>query len=428
MEGVIQIRGLAIEFDGTEATLERIKAGIPAATRALLTDAFRLDQSDPTSMVLRVEPDSTRTLTQEEYRAARDSIQGLAEVEPYAIVQGMLEPRIDSSETTAEFESFGYPSSDLPGTEDPLWHHERAGVSAAHALGATGMGVLVGHPDTGYTDHWELSSPRIRADIGHNFVEDSADPTDLLHGGNPGHGTATASVLMSGLADRGDLEPEEVAGVALGAELVPIRTIRHVALIAFHDVARAIHHAVDQGCHVISMSLGGVRVFPFDGLKKAVRRARDNGVIVVAAAGNAPAKDVVAPANLDDVIAVAATTIKDEPAVWSCRGPEVDLCAPGESVWRAHINGKGAKGTGRGHGTSYATAMVAGAACLWLQHHERDSLLGMYGRRGLVAAFKQILTTPGQGVRRPPAWDTERWGAGILDARGLLDAPLPPPR
>jgi len=425
MERAAQIRGLAIEFDGTEDTLGRIRSALPASTSARLTESFRLNEQDPSSIVLRVAPGST-PLTQIEYRNARDAIQKWAEIEPYAVVPGILEPRIDRADTTPEFESFGYPSTDLPGTENPRWQHQKAGIVGAHDLGATGAGIRVGHPDTGYTDHWELTPARVLHRLGRNFVEDNDDASDPLESGNPGHGTATGSVIMSGVVDRTVQAPEEVLGVAIEAELVPIRTIRNVALIAFHDVARAIHHAIDQGCHVISMSLGGVRVFPFDGLKKAVRRAHDKGVIVIAAAGNAPAKDVVAPASLDDVIAVGATTIRDEPAVWSCRGPQVDLCAPGESVWRAHIDTSGAKDTGRGHGTSYATAMVAGAACLWLQHHGREELLASYGPRGLVTVFKQILTTPGKGVRQPNGWDTERWGAGILDAQGLLTTDLPP--
>ncbi len=78
---------------------------------------------------------------------------------------------------------------------------------------------------------------------------------------------------------------------------------------------------------------------------------------------------------------------------------------------------------GRGEGTSYATALVGGAAACWLSHHGRDALIAKYGLANVPIVFKEVLM--GSGVRKPPGWDTTTAGAGILDARALLATPLP---
>jgi len=81
---------------------------------------------------------------------------------------------------------------------------------------------------------------------------------------------------------------------------------------------------------------------------------------------------------------------------------------------------------GNGNGTSYATALCAGIAVLWLARHAA-ALDALYAGApwARVAAFKSLLTAPGI-CETPPGWDTTRFGAGIYRADRLLAAPLPP--
>ena len=60
---------------------------------------------------------------------------------------------------------------------------------------------------------------------------------------------------------------------------------------------------------------------------------------------------------------------------------------------------------------------------LWLSHHGRASLVARYGAARLAGVFMELLIT--RGVRTPPGWRTDEWGAGIVDAARLLAAPLP---
>lgn len=317
-----------------------------------------------------------------------------------------------------------------PGTEGNYqWSLDTLRVPQAWALfeaRTPGAGLVVGHPDTGYTTHPEIVGPRLRVADGYDFEDDRADPRDPLAAGvlrHPSHGTSTSSLIMSARGlQPGSAGPAFVSGTAPGASLIPIRATKSVVLWSMRRLTRAVRHAVDHGAHVISISLGGP--VPSIALHNAVREAEAQGVIVLCAAGN-QVRFVVFPAAFDEVIAVAASRIDDTPWDGSCRGAAVDITAPGSSVWRARTeraNGTDRYKVERGSGTSYAVASTAGIAALWLSYHGRGALVARYGRDRLAAVFKQVLQ---QTCRTPPGWDGSDFGPGIVNAHALLRAPLP---
>lgn len=311
------------------------------------------------------------------------------------------------------------------------WSLEKANVIEAWAaFGARqpGSGVVVGHPDTGYTPHPELADPgRLLTPLGFDFDDDDPDAVDDLDDqflDNPGHGTATGSVIVSNRgAAVGNNAREFVSGVAPFASLIPLRTTESVVLFSMRGLRRAIDHAVSKGAHVVSISLGGP--LPSPTLRRAVRRALEAGTIVLAAAGNR-VRVVVFPAAFDEVIAVAASTVRDVPWPDSCRGEAVDITAPGASVWRAKA-GRDASGgfafsVARGSGTSYAVATTAGVAALWVSLHGWAALERRYGAANIAKVFKTLLQ---ETCRTPRGWDTRNFGPGIVDAAGVVNAPLP---
>lgn len=324
-------------------------------------------------------------------------------------------------------ESLGLgPGTHLPGSERPDWAVQSIRAPAAWHLepplgGATmGEGVLVASIDTGYTDHPEMSGVW-SFDLDRDVIDNDDDARDPLRRrwfgllDSPGHGTHTASVAAS---------PQKgtIVGAAPRATVVPVRTIHSVVQVLDSNVARAVHEAHRRGCHVITMSLGGRGFF---GLRTAIQAAVDDGVIVMAAAGNLVGV-VVAPAIYPECLAVAAVNVDDRPWSGSSRGrDQVDIAAPGESVWVAAVDSSTSPPrfhANRQHGTSYAVATLAGAAALWLGHHGRDQIIARVGRTNVQRAFTQLLTGPGRRI--PPEWD-DRFGAGIVDAAALLAAPLP---
>jgi hypothetical protein len=306
---------------------------------------------------------------------------------------------------------------DTPAPSDLRWALGTIGVLRAWArFPARGNGILVGQPDTGIAEHVEVDRAAIDFTRTANIVEGGADPTDPLTPGtaNPGHGTGTASLVIS-------REAERIIGAAPAATLVPIRCTTDVKIFDGTPVARAIAHATQVGCDVITMSLGGV---PSLAVEAAVEAAVAKGVIVLAAAGNC-VRTVVYPARYESVIAVAGINIAEKPWRGSCRGGSVDVSAPAELVWRAERQRPQdpTNGIGGGQGTSFAVALTAGVAALWLSHHGRDAVRAEAQRRSVPVQvlFRNALQST---ARRPSGWDADDFGTGIVDAEQLLGLPL----
>jgi len=307
-----------------------------------------------------------------------------------------------------------------------------------------GEGIIIGHPDTGYTFHPEnfvdnALENRLLWKLGRDVWDGDANAQDDLDShwesmtkagfvALAGHGTGTASVIFSGDGKPSNSAIDEfVTGIAPRAKLIPYRVAPTVVIWNPRKLAEAINLATDAGCHVISMSMGGL---PSKVLHQAVRRAVDNGVIVCSAAGNYfGASDlfpiVVWPAAYREVVAVAASNVDRVPWKGSSRGRLVDITAPGEDVWHAVADrGKPLQEVRPGSGTSFAVATTAGIAALWLAHHGRSRLIAKYGDASFIPlVFQQILAT--EGFVAPPDWDTRKFGPGIIDAVRVLKAPLP---
>jgi hypothetical protein len=281
-----------------------------------------------------------------------------------------------------------------------------------------GDGVIIGHPDTGYRNHPEIAANLLVAK-GYDLFRDDKDPLDELKKTfpwqNPGHGTGTASVIVSP-----EGPPHGVSGTAPYAKLIPFRVSDSVVVLDTVNLAGAIERATDQGAHVISISMGGLGS---DRLHDAVVYATSRGVIVLAAAGNC-VRFVVFPAAYDEVVAVAACDAERTPWEGSSNGRAVDITAPGDRVWRATANVDNAvAGVGQGSGTSYAVATVAGIAALWLAKHGRNTIIHACGGKERIApTFLQLLRATATPM---PDWPPGQFGGGLVDADALLSAPLP---
>jgi len=318
-------------------------------------------------------------------------------------------------------------------------------------------GLRVGHLDTGFTEHpvfgdWATEDVWIRTADGLNLREGGSDAHDPLdYEGNPGHGTRTCSIVCGDAeAVPGSPPPESEIGVAPRLPVVPCRIVNRVVLTPERNreaVAEGIQHARDQGCPVISISLG-IPFFPpgaTGGMGRAVDRAYEAGVIIVAAGGQV-IDSVTYPAKYARTIGAGGVTWQRR--IWFdyATGKEmIDVWAPAEDVLRADSvaapgqptlppieaddpgafqlsPGSHSGGYSTGDGTSYATVHVAAAAAMWLllRGGDLDRAYGQAWQR--VEAFRRLLrTTAGPINGSQPAN-----GSGVLDIEKLLLAELPP--
>ncbi len=376
----------------------------------------------------------------EHVRAVRE-LPGVQDAEPLFLVAN---PDADATAGFAQdqFGLWGWPydGSTMERIErvsaDSDWHLDQLRVDAAltrwreqHPNLAPGEGVIVAHPDTGFTDHpemrnhWEGRGRSFLAPEGQ--IVDAFDDLDSDPLAAPGHGTATASLIASGIHESNGTR-KEIYGIAPGAKILPLRVSRSVIHFDFSNVAHAIGYAIEQDADVISMSLGGPVKSDF--LRACIREAQAHGMIVVSAAGN-KLPTVVFPAAFPEVLAVAATHAAKEPWRYSGLGATVDIAAPGEDVWRARsaLADSGPEFTSaQGTGTSYATACVAGIAALWLSYHGgRRTIADALGGdlSAVPVAFQYLLASTAD--TSPDFVRRGRHGSGIANAEALLEHPLP---
>lgn len=232
---------------------------------------------------------------------------------------------------------------------DTYWANQSTAMSRISAPSAWDLStgsdtVTLAIIDTGIDfTHPDLAG---RTTPGYDFVNLDADPTD-----DHGHGT-----LCAGVAAATGNNAKGVAGVNWKVRIMPVKVLGSTGSGLTSNVAKGINYAADNGARVLSMSLGGPAAST---LKAAVDYARGKGCVLAAATGNDGLAAVSYPAAYDGVIGVGALQ-GDVVATFSNFGPEVDVVAPGVSVYTT------AKGGGYAYfsGTSAATPFIAGLAAM----------------------------------------------------------------
>ncbi|WP_327708559.1 type VII secretion-associated serine protease mycosin [Streptomyces sp. NBC_00464] len=227
---------------------------------------------------------------------------------------------------------------------DELWQDTR------------GKGIRVAVIDTGVDD----TNPQLRGAV------DASAGIDYTDGGGSdgtvdevGHGTKVAGIIAA--RPRGGTG---FVGLAPEATVIPIRQNdgRHNGRDS--AMAAAIDHAIAHGAQVINISQDTTRPLADDSLLgRAVARAIDKDIVVVAAAGNDGADGrhrSTYPAAFDGVLAVAASDRNNERAPFSQAGDFVGVAAPGVDI----VSTVPGNGQCTDNGTSFAAPYVTGVVAL----------------------------------------------------------------
>jgi subtilisin len=234
----------------------------------------------------------------------------------------------------------------------------------------SGADIKVAILDTGF----DLSHPDFaqRQIVTKNFVGDQQPFHDGVGHGTHCTGTAT-----------GPLHPASVQryGIAFDALIFSGRVLDDTGSGGDFNILQGIDWAIEQGCDIVSLSLGAPWV-PGDpafspAYESAAQRALAAGCLLVVAAGN-EADDprfvgaVGTPGNSPSVLTVAAVdrnlatapfSDRVQPDAPGVKGP--DLAGPGVDVFSSWLVRAGRYNTISG--TSMATPHVAGIAALFAQ-------------------------------------------------------------
>ena len=274
-------------------------------------------------------------------------------------------------------------------------------------------GLYLQHPDIAanlWTNPGEVAGDGIDNDR-NGYIDDlhginSIVASSTAAAGNPGddhgHGTHVAGIIGA-VGNNGT----GIAGVAWQVRIMPLKFLGSDGRGSLSDALECLSYAIAHGARIINASFGGDS--SDSGFSKAeldaVKAARDQGVILVCAAGNDAADTDQTPNYpgnypVENIVTVSNSTNLDDMAPSSNRGSgSCDLFAPGSEILSLGHVGAGSAYVSK-TGTSMSAPHVAGALALLKAQYPADNYRELINRllRGTskVAAFDGKCQTGGR--------------------------------
>lgn len=259
------------------------------------------------------------------------------------------DPSIEYAESNYERNLFGVVND--PHYAKQWWVPYVKAERAWTHVGMQQKKVVVAVIDSGVDVHHEDLKGRIEPG-GFNFPSNNSNVTDIH-----GHGTQVSGVIAAELGNG-----KGITGIAGAFEvsLLPLKISTDDGKSTVSNLIKAVNYAVEKKVDVINISLGGPRSSQFE--KDAIQHAIDEGIVIVAAAGNGALKGnaVNYPASYEEVISVGAIDQFSKRASFSNYNAYVDLVAPGVGLYTTspYHSYKSV------NGTSFSAPVVSGTVAM----------------------------------------------------------------
>jgi len=309
-------------------------------------------------------------------------------------------------------------------------YRDLVGANENSISGLDGRGVVLCVVDSGIDlNHPDFRGLELKGWL--DSVNGIEEPYD-----DEGHGTAMSGIIV---ADGG------LRGISRGVELLVAKAIDEEGQGSASEVADSVDWCVQQGADIISLSLGGGQsfgsgLFTTDQLEQSVEDALDEGVFVIASAGNDGEDDdgdVGSPGSVEDVICVGGITRTG--GIWSGSSEgdndgrlwpnpimprsnpdkKPEIVAPGHEVPVLMASEVGNSGWwGWSSGTSAATAWVSGSLALLLQEDPQLQRENSPGRQS-IGTVKEAITQTSQMMEEQDSHD-DHYGYGHLRIDRLI--------
>lgn len=220
---------------------------------------------------------------------------------------------------------------------DKIWNYTR------------GAGITVGVVDSGIPKHNDLEIHAAHGKI------------DKL-----GHATHVCGIIAS--------KNQKIYGLAPECKIVVYQGLDNYGCGNYGDIIDGILWCIEQGAHIINLSLGAAHKPNHDDLNNLLSIASETDAVIIAATGNSGDPIPNWPARAYGVIAVGAITHNWQRAPWSNAGH--DVLAPGI------VNSTYGTEFATMRGTSQAAALVTATTALLMGFYQMDSathdvILGM---------------------------------------------------